>query len=45
MKKVHCNNCDWDGTEKELEVINGEDTELCPECGLKSEGKIMDIDE
>ncbi len=40
MQNVKCNNCDWFGTEDMLKS----DGELCPLCGLNSEGKIMDID-
>ena len=39
MTKVKCNNCGWSGTEDLLQ------DELCPKCGMNSEGKIMDIED
>ncbi len=38
-QKVKCNNCEWKGEEQQLQ------DELCPKCGMNSEGKIMDINE
>mgnify|MGYP001602469958 CR=1 FL=1 len=43
MQKIKCNNCGWEGREDELKI--SEDIELCPKCGLNSEGKLMDITE
>lgn len=39
---IKCNNCDWEGDEQELKVQEG--IELCPDCGLNSEGKLMDTE-
>ncbi len=37
VRAVKCNNCEWRGIE---ELLNDE---LCPRCGVRSEGKIMDL--
>ena len=44
---IKCNNCEWEGDTEDLKLSgHGEDTiELCPECGLNSEGKLMEVPE
>lgn len=40
-ERVHCDNCDWEGYPEELH--NDNDGEHCPQCGLNSEGKLVNV--
>lgn len=44
MQRIKCNWCEWEGTEAELDLKDGEEYEqyeYCPECGNKD--FLMDI--